>query len=63
MGGAGIAAGYGLPAVRSGLVSRALTNAAPTLTAGASFPPPSTLRDWVRSIIYGQGAAGKLPGQ
>ena len=56
-GGAGIAAGYGIPAVRSGLVSRAMTQAAPTLTAGAPFPPPSFL-DEIRRLMYGRLAAG-----
>ena len=61
MGGAGIAAGYGLPAGRSGLVSQALKRAAPTLTTGAPFPPGQPILDEVRNIIYGRSAAGFKP--
>ena len=61
VGGAGIAAGYGLPAWRSGLVSQALKRAAPTLTTGAPFPPGQPILDEVRNIIYGRSAAGFKP--
>ena len=57
MGGAGFAASYGLPALRNYLADRALTRAAPTLTAGAPFPtpaPPWPFSDAARRIIYGQ---------
>ena len=45
---------------------RALDALRSTISTGnyqAPMQPPSTLRDWVRSYIYSQGAAGKLPGQ
>ena len=61
MGTAGAAASYGLPAFRSLLTSQALKGAAPTLTAGAPFPPAQPILDEVRNIIYGRSAAGFKP--
>ena len=45
---------------------RALDALRSTISTGnyqAPMQPPQSLRDWVRSIIYSQSAAGKLPGQ
>ena len=62
VGGAGALTSYGLPAFRSLLTSQALKGAAPTLTAGAPFPPGQPILDEVRNIIYGRSAAGWQPG-
>ena len=61
VGGAGALTSYGLPAFRSLLTSQALKGAAPTLTAGAPFPPGQPILDEVRNIIYGRSAAGFKP--
>ena len=49
--------------VRQTIASRTMQNPAGTYNPLSSPSAPSPLRDYVRSIIYGQSAAGKLPGQ
>ena len=50
-------------ALRQTVASRTMQNPAGTYNPLSPVSAPSPLRDYVRSIIYGQGAAGKLPGQ
>ena len=60
-GGGGLAAGAGARWTKNYLTNRALGAAGPTLTSGAPYAaPPTAVRDIVRSLIYGQGAAGNL---
>jgi hypothetical protein len=59
--GVGLTAGYGLPFLRNRLVGGALTQAAPTLTAGAPFAPATPFADAMKRVIYGFGAGGVRP--